>query len=245
MKSKQNQPSYQTSCKDCVFAEYEDITQVSCQADRLKFFGDIIEAYDNDKEFYVINDVCTYYRPPFWNDGKAEISEARRELETTFGIFIDLSDKEDEDLDKTIDSIKRINYNKKRILVTMNHLALEQKPYYHQVLGSLLNAGFNAFLTVSKTTVFKEWDNIQRLGKTSFCTFLKSGEQIDPDAFSNCDRIKNQDGEKFVSLTSGGTDLLLTNVFLQHYFEYVSTEKLIDALLKQSKEEGHHIDLNG
>jgi hypothetical protein len=245
MKSNHNQPSYQTSCKDCVFSEYEGITQVSCKADRLKFFEDTVEAYDNDKEFYVINDVCTYYRPPFWNNGKADIDEARRELKTTFGIFLDLSGKEDEDLDKTIDSIRRINYSKKSILVTMNHLVLEEKPYYHQVLGSLLNNGFNAFLTVAKDNLSKDWDNVTRLGRTNFFTFVKSGEQIDPDAFSSCDRMKNQDGEKFVSFTSGGTDLLLTNVFLQHYFEYASIPKLTDALLKQSKEEGHHRDLNG
>lgn len=51
-----------TSCKDCPLATYEGKTQVGCRLDRVKAFArtaEVIEAYDEDKEFFVINDrVC-------------------------------------------------------------------------------------------------------------------------------------------------------------------------------------------
>jgi hypothetical protein len=56
-----------TSCKNCYFAEYKDNTQTGCCLDRLEKYkninAEVIEAYDDDKEFYVIQDkICVYYR---------------------------------------------------------------------------------------------------------------------------------------------------------------------------------------
>lgn len=60
-----------TACKNCVYAKYEDITQVDCYLDYINKFKDkdleIIEAYDEDKEFYVINNKkCIGYRDNAW-----------------------------------------------------------------------------------------------------------------------------------------------------------------------------------
>ena len=47
-----------TPCKDCVFALYNDITQVGCKTKTLDIFKQrgvtILEVYDEEKEFYVI-----------------------------------------------------------------------------------------------------------------------------------------------------------------------------------------------
>lgn len=56
-----------TCCKRCVFAEYESITQVSCAIKYLEKYKDmgteILEAYDNDAEFYILNNKkCIGYR---------------------------------------------------------------------------------------------------------------------------------------------------------------------------------------
>ena len=48
-----------TPCKNCVFAIYDNITQTNCALHYLDIYRDkdieILEAYDNDKEFYIIN----------------------------------------------------------------------------------------------------------------------------------------------------------------------------------------------
>ncbi len=63
--------SKHTSCKDCIFAEYKEETQVGCSRGILEKYRNlginIVEAYDYDKEFYVIeNRLCQYYRTQEW-----------------------------------------------------------------------------------------------------------------------------------------------------------------------------------
>ena len=56
MKSKPSGKMVETSCKECIFAVYENDTQVGCFANRIEKFKEakeIIEAYDDEKEFYV------------------------------------------------------------------------------------------------------------------------------------------------------------------------------------------------
>lgn len=60
-----------TACKQCVFAKYENKTQVDCYLDYISKFKDknlnILEVYDEDKEFYVINDKrCIGYKNENW-----------------------------------------------------------------------------------------------------------------------------------------------------------------------------------
>jgi hypothetical protein len=60
-----------TSCKNCVFAIYENITQTDCALKYIDKYKNkntpILEAYDEDKEFYVINNrKCLGYRENKW-----------------------------------------------------------------------------------------------------------------------------------------------------------------------------------
>lgn len=60
-----------TPCKNCVFAQYNNITQTGCflgYLDRYKNMGtEILEVYDQEKEFYVLNDKkCIGYRENKW-----------------------------------------------------------------------------------------------------------------------------------------------------------------------------------
>ena len=60
-----------TPCKNCVFAEYDNKTQIGCHLDYIDRFKqsniDIIEAWDEEKEFYIINKKkCVGYRENKW-----------------------------------------------------------------------------------------------------------------------------------------------------------------------------------
>lgn len=62
-----------TPCKECVFAEYEGNTQKSCAAgmlDKFKKSGyEIIEVYDDEQEFFVVNNKkCLFMRTKQWSD---------------------------------------------------------------------------------------------------------------------------------------------------------------------------------
>lgn len=69
----QSVSSIHTSCKNCVFAQYENITQTGCSLDYIdklkKNNTEILEAYDDSKEFYIINNKkCIGYRENKWFD---------------------------------------------------------------------------------------------------------------------------------------------------------------------------------
>jgi len=66
-----------TSCKNCCFAQYEDITQTGCSLNRLNAFinngTNPIEAYDEEEEFYIIpNRQCMFKRSKNWLKNKTE-----------------------------------------------------------------------------------------------------------------------------------------------------------------------------
>ena len=66
-----------TPCKYCVFAIYDENTQTDCAIKELNYYrqhgAEIIEVYDNDKEFYVINGYrCLYHRNHNWAATKTE-----------------------------------------------------------------------------------------------------------------------------------------------------------------------------
>lgn len=83
-----------TSCKNCVFATYEKDTQTGCHLDYINKYknvgSEILEVYDDFKEFYVINDKkCLGYRENGW-----------------FNQF----DLEDASLEEKIKKFKELNY---------------------------------------------------------------------------------------------------------------------------------------
>ena len=105
-----------TPCKDCCFAIYDDITQVGCARNRIEKYKDngaeIIEAYDEEKEFFVIKDrLCPFFRSKKWLDAFSEKSDEDMEkilaFETmsSFHLIILLKEGSIEDLKDTIDSV--------------------------------------------------------------------------------------------------------------------------------------------
>ncbi len=101
-----------TSCKDCIFAVYDGKTQIACRLDKLeslkKHSAEIIEAYDNDKEFYVVEGLfCMWCRTEGWAElHKREdlVAVARKEMTIQYHAIVWANDSLD-DLEKTIKSL--------------------------------------------------------------------------------------------------------------------------------------------
>jgi len=90
----------QTSCKDCIFAVYEGMTQTGCEFNRIETFRErgtnIVEAYDHDKEFFVIDRFCNRCRNQDWadeqkGDNYKDIVTEESRLQIDIFIYIDKS----------------------------------------------------------------------------------------------------------------------------------------------------------
>lgn len=119
-----------TSCKDCVFAIYEDNTQTDCHLQYLDLFRskniDIIEAYDDDKEFYVINDKrCLGWKSLDWYEKRdladlsleQKIDRHHKQNFIKYLLWIDLHNfTTEESLDELGASIKKCNIKPSKIV---------------------------------------------------------------------------------------------------------------------------------
>src|SRR5690554_4248051 len=118
----------QTPCKNCVFAEYEDITQIGCSAGQLDKFRqnniEIIEAYDHEKEFYVINGkMCQMSRSASWGIKHPKenwVKVARQETNIKYQVFV-VSKGDLEKLASTIKSLYEQEIKPRHIVVISNN----------------------------------------------------------------------------------------------------------------------------
>jgi hypothetical protein len=75
-----------TSCKDCKFAIWDGNTQIGCEQGVLDKYNNIIEAYDEEKEFNIINnDVCLLKRSL---SSKCSLEDARKEISIRYNAII-------------------------------------------------------------------------------------------------------------------------------------------------------------
>ena len=88
---------YDTPCKECIFAIYKDITQTSCRLNKIDLFHKhgihVIEAYDEEKEFYVIrNKRCMWFRNHRWihakNNKSTQLNYLNKEIEIQYQAII-------------------------------------------------------------------------------------------------------------------------------------------------------------
>ena len=123
----QDEHSVVTSCCDCVFAEYEGSSQVSCKQNKFEVFEkrgiQILPAENLIKEFNLVKASCYHYRPPVWGDayeGK-EQERLKKELEVTYNIGVIVDDENPlSKLKTTVKSILKQGYLPKRIVVAIN-----------------------------------------------------------------------------------------------------------------------------
>lgn len=120
MKSLPQDQSIKTSCKNCIFAAYDNKTQTGCIANRLEKFDDlIIEAYDEEKEFYVVKSFCNYYRNNTWNNGIADINLVKNESSIDVTLLFDCDNISENDSSNIIDYIKSLNYIKSKLKIML------------------------------------------------------------------------------------------------------------------------------
>lgn len=120
-KSQQKDNIARTSCKECVCAIYDGNTQTGCIAGRVDKIANKFEAYDEDKEFYVIEQLCNYYRDnkeEYVKYGSTNIKKIQDESKLSFLIYIIIdSNIEKSQLIKILDEVENtiVNYGESKI----------------------------------------------------------------------------------------------------------------------------------
>ena len=117
-------------CKNCVFAIYENNTQTGCSLNYLDKYKNknvsILEAYDDDKEFYIINGKkCLGYRENKWFD-QFNLSDASIEDKTSkyfetntldYCVIIDLKTMDINNLDHILSQLSQCQIQPKKVII--------------------------------------------------------------------------------------------------------------------------------
>lgn len=101
---------FKTSCKNCIFAKFENNKQVDCSAGVFDIFKGKREFIkDADKSYFNLEDfACRYIRPHFWGVDLSQEERLRKLEEETMidlSAAIIISDDDKEKLEKTINEI--------------------------------------------------------------------------------------------------------------------------------------------
>lgn len=119
-----------TACKQCVFAKFDGITQTGCELGYIAKFremnADILDVYDDDLEFYVINNKkCLGYRENSWfkklDMENATIEEKKerflKDNHINYLLVIDLSSLSIEELEQIKLKLMDVKYKPSKIII--------------------------------------------------------------------------------------------------------------------------------
>lgn len=241
MKSKQADQIIRTSCKDCIFATYKDLTQIGCVANRLDIFQQnnaAFEAYDNDKEFYVIERLCNIYRSTKNDDLQKELSQAYLQVAVNFDIIIDCSNVSTENIFSN--NILKLNYPLDKITfhVINSHNIEKYKKTNILDLSRQLK---------SKMTLYYNYDiTLHKLiygSRKSFHLIYDMAQNIDINILNNLnDKINNQ-LIKFTIYEQDGIKCISNLAYKVYSFnnaEHIYS-KNIDTIINDSIKDGLYV----
>ena len=140
-----------TVCKNCVFSEYEKNTQVSCFLGMIEKYREqdpscILEVYDQDKEFYVINKrKCIWYKENKYFENRemsnASIEEKATYVKNTWKIkylaVVDCRDRTDEDLNNIITTLMNSGVEPANVSIITSRLNKVDHQDFYKVLKKL------------------------------------------------------------------------------------------------------------
>jgi hypothetical protein len=138
-----------TPCKDCVFAKYENNTQIDCELDYISKYKnkniEVLEAYDDNKEFYIINGKkCIGYRENKWFDQfdlkdasiEDKIKKFHKLNSLDYLLIIDLKNIDLEQLESILDQTNKLDIKPQKL--TIVRYADNQK-FPYEILKNLLD----------------------------------------------------------------------------------------------------------
>jgi len=237
----QENKKIQTSCKNCVFAEYDHSTQTGCKANRLSFF-ETIEAYDLEKEFYVINGFCNLYRNQKWNCGLPDIQKALNESSLDFDILFNYDEISKHFENYINNTISKIDYNSNKLSIVLFCSYFNGKEATIKMLNT---QSINPNAVVSSCVDKQSFLNEHILNSKKACHCYVTNDKLDPAIFNELNNYVNLDLKKF-AVVNHNNNLIVSN--MAYRLNYYSSKIYgyndnINDLVNKAKTTNMYIEL--
>lgn len=244
MRSQLQDKTIKINCKNCIFAIYDNITQIGCQADRISKFGEsVIEAYDNEKEFYILKEFCNLYRPLSWNNGNNDLNKAYDESSLNFDVFIDCNVIDEKYKNFIMDLINNVEYDKKKIRFNLFHSRNINQQTKNNVI-SIYKEKKNIYITICEENpqIFLHEKLIS--SSNNYHTIVTNTD-FDSSIFNKLNTLINMDIKKCL-VAHNNSNFIISN--MAYKIESAKNTKNsykdnIDNIIKQSKEINMYLDI--
>ena len=242
MKSQQSDLSINTSCKGCKYAIVEDI-QTGCSANRLSKFKENQEAEINkESKFYSINRVCNLH-----NDKNSSLEEDLLNIYPSVGIVLVVKDSL-EDMQKSIDSIKNIDYPKSKFAVVVQCAAKKEEVSKFVLLSHQLKAediNNKVVFNFNNAQHIKDFDSFKYLSRSNYLMQLKAGSTIDRNYLSNINASINKDLEKILVFEdSSGNITISSKIVKSRYLDFNNYDMMESDIKKMIKGSQFYKNIN-
>jgi hypothetical protein len=220
MNSQQQEVAVKTNCKECVFAIYDDKTQTSCAFNRIEKFGSsIIESYDNEKEFYVINRLCNYYRHANWGYSQDDKEKVEHESALSFDIFVDCNGLSIDTKQDVINLIKSCSYYADKTEWFLYHETARYDDLKPHIASILSQAGRKVNVSVCEDS---EWFLHHTVLKSSnvYHMLLQPTYPDNLGIMGYLNRYVNQDMKRFICSNENNVNVVSNYIYKMYYNMY-------------------------
>ena len=232
----------ETSCKKCKFAIYDGQTQTGCEDNRIEKYLEqdrCFEAYDNEKEFYVIRTLCSCYMEKTVDLTLDQMKELSKK---TFGIgiYVDKGCIE-EDFLKTVQSIADCEYDHGLMTVCISH----HYSIMDSRVKSMIMAGMKILEEASfrsvKVIVFgqesrRDIDCFKYIGKNHYVSKISPGDVLPLHMLSGVDDAINKDLRRAIAFRCDDVVMLLMKAVNGRYLDHNDYDKMQEAVEKEAIE---------
>jgi len=237
MNSKPQGQTVKTNCRNCVFAEYDGITQVGCSAGRIEKFKSmdlVTEARDEDKEFFLVNRLCNFFRTEDWESEGDKLQQVRADCRPSFAVMIyDLKPTENNTVLQTLDSLLKssaLDMYKVRIVVSMYHSDVEDTTQVISRINQLNEKDVHAKLVVNHPGLEREGVDFAAFKHVAECNYaikLNNDSTFNDNVFPDVNKSLNHDLAQTVFFDYGtGMSVIPLSIIKQQYLHYKNYDNL-------------------
>lgn len=253
-------------CEECIFAQmgqpievFDRITslefkpnvstpvladaQVGCDCGRISTFEDKEEAYRTvSSPYYQLTNFCNMYRTKEWEEKQNEpaMEAALQEVTPTFGIALyDQTEKDMYDLQRTVDSILALNYQRDKIKVVLSTYQSRGVSAVANIINNMQSKieRSSAIFHVLDSRRIKDTEVFKKLAHSSYFVYIKSGATLPPYSLKTVDISLNSDLERIVMFDGDGFSIINKKIVLDLYLDFLDYDKMTDHIRHISQEQ--------
>jgi hypothetical protein len=231
--------SFETPCKFCVFAQWDGNEQTGCAANRLESFKpeNVIEATDNEFDFFVIKEFCNSYRTKDWNNGDANVRKMQQENAISFTLIFQVDLFSKYELGLLRDNLKKINYTPSKVQIIIVHSArFRHKDCVVKLANTITDCGFSYNIVeclFDDDDAIKETMShvVKKINKSFYCVYYDP--EVSEDSMTKVNDLITKSYLKKVVFNV--ENLLFVNSVVMKKYYLSDYDSSLVSIIEQSK----------